>query len=255
MARRTRPVRTLVAATAALTTVCCLSTAASGQRPLNQRARPRRPPERPRSAAAPAGTNLLANGDAEVGASSFRGYDEVIVPGWTVAEGLPTVVRYGVKALLLRSAPGPADRGNSYFAGGSGGNAELDQVVPLVAPDGGALPPGTSVTVDGWLGGLAASNDDPSVRLTFRGPGGAAPGDGEPRTGHAQDAQEHHRARAHVPYGRRPGGDLGRAGLARDDHAVHELRRLQREHPGQQPGLGGRPVADGVGTGAGAGAR
>ncbi len=177
MARRTRTVRTLVAATAALATVCCLSSTASGAAsPDPSSAPPSTASAGPAVAptAAPAGTNLLANGDAEVGASSFRGYDEVIVPGWTVAEGLPTVVRYGVKALLLRSAPGPADRGNSYFAGGSGGNAELDQDVPLVAPGGTALPAGTSVTVDGWLGGLAASKDNPSVRLTFRGPSGAS---------------------------------------------------------------------------------
>ena len=125
----------------------------------------------PAAVAAP-GTNLLANGDAEVGDTSFRGYDEVIVPGWQVVQGLPTVVRYGVKALLSRHDPGPSDRGAGYFAGGAGGSADVRQVVPLAAPDGGPLPANTALTVSGWLGGLAASLDDPSVTLTFHGAGG-----------------------------------------------------------------------------------
>jgi hypothetical protein len=175
VARRTHSGRILLGAVAALAMVGSLSGPASGSSSASPAGTPR-----PASAAAPdanaiapAGTNLLTNGDAESGASSFRGYDEVIVPGWAVTQGLPTVVRYGVKALLQRSAPGPADRGNSYFAGGSGGTATLEQDVRLVAPNGSSVAGGTTVTVDGWLGGLGSSNDSPSVGLAFRGAGGA----------------------------------------------------------------------------------
>jgi Phosphoesterase family len=173
MARRAHSGRIALAAIAALAMVGCLSSTASGDGSAPTAGPQRAASPAPADATAPAGTNLLTNGDAESGASSFRGYDEVIVPGWTVTAGLPTVVRYGVKALLPRSAPGPADRGNSYFAGGSGGPATLEQDVPLVAPNGGSLGIGTTVTIDGWLGGLGSSNDSPSVRLAFRGPGGA----------------------------------------------------------------------------------
>ena len=169
MARRRR-LRTAVAVTAAVATICFVPATARGATSTNG---PRTAPSTATATAA-AGTNLLANGDAEVGDTSFRGYDEVIVPGWQVVQGLPTVPRYGVKALLTRQDPGPSDRGAGYFAGGAGGTAVLRQVVPLAAPDGGAVPAATTMTVSGWLGGLAASLDDPSVTLTFHGTGGAA---------------------------------------------------------------------------------
>ena len=129
------------------------------------------------AAAAPAaagvaapGTNLLANGGAEVGAGSLLGYDEVIVPGWTVAQGLPTVVAYGAKGgdFPTATTPTPPRHGANFFAGGAGGTAVLTQVVPLVQPSGAPIAAGTTATFDGWLGGLAASKDNPSVRLDFR---------------------------------------------------------------------------------------
>jgi hypothetical protein len=40
-------------------------------------------------------TNLLRNAGAESGAVSLHGWDAVTIPGWSVAAGLPTVVRYG----------------------------------------------------------------------------------------------------------------------------------------------------------------
>ena len=124
-------------------------------------------------AVAPAGTNLLANGDAETGATSYRGYDEVIVPGWRVVEGLPTVVRYGAKGgLPADDLPRSGQPWQGILRRWVGGTPCLEQDVPLAAPGGGPLARGTKVTVDGWLGGLAASKDNPSVTLTFRGPGG-----------------------------------------------------------------------------------
>src|SRR5579871_4295597 len=42
-----------------------------------------------------AGTNLLLNPAATAGATSAQGWDAVTIPGWQVAGGLPTVVRYG----------------------------------------------------------------------------------------------------------------------------------------------------------------
>jgi hypothetical protein len=126
------------------------------------------------AAIAAPGTDLLANGSAGVGAGSLQGYDEVIVPGWQVLEGLPTVVAYGAKGVDFPKAttPSPPKRGANFFAGGAGGTSVLEQVVPLVQPGGGALAAGTAFAFDGWLGGVAASTDSASVVLAFRGAGG-----------------------------------------------------------------------------------
>ena len=42
-----------------------------------------------------AGTNLLLNSRGTAGDTSAQGWDAVTIPGWQVAAGLPTVVRYG----------------------------------------------------------------------------------------------------------------------------------------------------------------
>jgi hypothetical protein len=166
MAHRSRPLLALVASVAGLSTVAALAGPASGAPPAGAAAR---------DAAvivAPAGTNLLVNGAAEVGEGSRRGYDEVIIPGWQVVQGLPTVVRYGDTGFPDASTPGPADRGANFFAGGAGGTSILTQALELVPPGGGPLPAGTTFTVGAWLGGLAASPDNPAVSLTFRDSGG-----------------------------------------------------------------------------------
>jgi Phosphoesterase family len=183
MARWSRPMLGLVAAAAGLTTISALAGPASGAavntRPANTapaNTAPAKTAPAKTSVTAPAaaaGTNLLGNGAAEVGAGSHRGYDEVIIPGWKVIQGLPTVVRYGATAFPDTKTPGPAERGANFFAGGAGGTGVLTQVVPLVSPDGGPLPAGATFTVAGWLGGLAASKDNAALYLTFQDANGA----------------------------------------------------------------------------------
>src|SRR5215470_16186068 len=74
--------------------------------------------------AAPAGANLLLNSGAEAGAPSVQGWDAVTIPGWAVARGLPTVIRYGTPRFpAVRD--GGRDRRGQLFAGGAGGTAEL----------------------------------------------------------------------------------------------------------------------------------
>jgi hypothetical protein len=114
--------------------------------------------------AAPPGTNLLVNGDAELGDPSLSGYDAVTVPGWQVRQGLPTVAQYGEKGFPGRTAPGPADRGTNLFAGGAGGTSILTQTVTLSSP----APHGSTFALSGWLGGKGRLTDDARVLLTFR---------------------------------------------------------------------------------------
>jgi hypothetical protein len=111
--------------------------------------------------AVPAGTNLLSNPGAEAGARSARGWDAVTIPGWRVARGLPTVVRYGTRGFPARAG----HHGRALFAGGAGGTARLVKRVPLRAPGGGSLRHGTRYDLSGWLGGSASSHSSVSVRF------------------------------------------------------------------------------------------
>ena len=83
-----------------------------------------------RPAARP-GRNLLLNAGAEAGAASARGWDSVTIPGWRVASGLPTVVRYGTPGFPRAAGRWPLVRGGQLFAGGTGGTARLRQLVRL----------------------------------------------------------------------------------------------------------------------------
>jgi YVTN family beta-propeller protein len=118
-------------------------------------------------AAVPAGarTNLLRNPGAEAGAASAQGWDSVTIPGWKVARGLPTVVRYGTKGF---PAHGPTARGQ-MFAGGPGGSVRLVQWVGLDNP-GGAPSGGRAFVLSARLG--ASSTSRASVRVAFFGTGG-----------------------------------------------------------------------------------
>jgi hypothetical protein len=110
----------------------------------------------------PPGTNLLRNPGAEAGARSVHGWDAVTIPGWRVAAGLPTVVRYGTKGF---PAGGGAGRGRQLFVGGAGGTARLRQRIALSAGSGGRIGSGVSYDLSGWLGGSASSHADVSVRF------------------------------------------------------------------------------------------
>jgi len=72
------------------------------------------------SAAAPAAgadTNLLLNPGAQTGAVSAQGWDSVTIPGWQVASGLPTVVRYGTPGFPVPPSGGrPCQAGTCSLA-------------------------------------------------------------------------------------------------------------------------------------------
>ena len=112
----------------------------------------------PASAAAQvsSGVNLLENPAGTTGATSAQGWDAVTIPGWQVAAGLPTVVRYGTAGFPRAAGAWPASRGR-VFAGGAGGTARLVHRVPLLLPSGQAAPAGTRYQVSAWLGGTVNS--------------------------------------------------------------------------------------------------
>jgi len=101
--------------------------------------------------------NLLRNPGAEAGAASAQGWDSVTIPGWTVASGLPTVIRYGTKGF----PPGP--RHGQLFAGGPGGTARLTQRVPLHRRSGAPAAVGARYEFSARLGGSSSSRASASV--------------------------------------------------------------------------------------------
>ena len=114
------------------------------------------------AAASASAVNLLRNAGAESGAASLHGWDAVTIPGWSVAAGLPTVVRYGEHGF-------PTGRGQ-LFVGGAGGTARLVQTVVLARPDGRPLRPGSGYSLSAELGGSTTSRSSVSLAfLTARG--------------------------------------------------------------------------------------
>jgi YVTN family beta-propeller protein len=117
-----------------------------------------------RSPARP-GSNLLLNPGAEAGSASARGWDSVTIPGWQIAGGLPTVVRYGTPGFPRATGRWPLARGGRLFAGGPGGTARLRQLVRLrPAGDQPAAAP-MRYALSAWLGGTGRSRA--SVRVAF----------------------------------------------------------------------------------------
>ena len=108
--------------------------------------------------------NLVVNPRARVGATSAQGWDAVTIPGWRVAAGLPTVVRYGTRGFPRAARSWPAARGR-LFAGGAGGTASLVQRASLRLASGRPAPRGTRYRLSAWLGGTATSWAEVRVRF------------------------------------------------------------------------------------------
>jgi YVTN family beta-propeller protein len=124
--------------------------------------------------AAPHGANLLLNPGAQAGDFSLRGWDAVTIPGWQIASGLPTVVRYGTARLPRVTGHQPAVTNGQLFVGGAGGTARLWQRVTLRSPDGGLLPGGTRYRISAWLAGTKKSHA--SVAVAFLSAAGQVTG-------------------------------------------------------------------------------
>lgn len=122
-------------------------------------------PAAARTPTARPGANLLANPGAQAGDASAQGWDSLTIPGWQVASGLPTVVRYGTARFPRPTGHWPAMRGGHLFAGGAGGTARLRERVALRTAAGRPVPAGTRYRLAGWLGGTGSSRA--SVRVAF----------------------------------------------------------------------------------------
>ncbi|HCT77043.1 MAG TPA: hypothetical protein DGT23_10730, partial [Micromonosporaceae bacterium] len=80
--------------------------------------------------------------------------------------GGPAVIAYGTSGYPSSTSPGPADRGTSFFGGGTSARTRLQQTItlPLVPEiDAGQA----RFTFGGWLGGYAGQDDGVRLSLEF----------------------------------------------------------------------------------------
>ncbi|HET7702257.1 MAG TPA: hypothetical protein VFK35_02580 [Candidatus Limnocylindrales bacterium] len=114
------------------------------------------------------GSNLIVNGDAEMGASSPDGFDVLAVPGWST-DGSLTAARYGGDELPAATDPGPSNRGTALFSGGpatafSSASQTIDVSAGARLIDTGLVP----FTLAGYLGGWTDQADVAEVTIEFR---------------------------------------------------------------------------------------
>jgi hypothetical protein len=149
------------------------------------------------AAMAAPGTNLLLNPGATVGATSAQGWDAVTIPGWQVAGGLPSVVRYGTPGFPKTAKSWPGNRGN-LFAGGAGGTAKLVQQTSVT--------PNARYDIAGWLGGTKTSAAELTVQFTGASGRILATAAIGPAGKQAKPVLDYRQAAgtAHAPGGRRP---------------------------------------------------
>ncbi len=120
----------------------------------------------------PTNVNLIANADAEA-QQTLTGNTDHDVSGWVSETGSFTVIPYGQPGgFPTATSPGPAVRGNYFFAGGpSSAIATASQTFDISAcaalVDTGTLP----FSVSGYFGGVGPQNDRARLQVNFKIPG------------------------------------------------------------------------------------
>jgi hypothetical protein len=129
----------------------------------------------PPPAVAATSVNLILNGNAEAGLCTTTGLDTMTIPGWQITSGGPDSVCYGASGYPTDSA-GPPDAGNAFFAGGSKGNATMQQVVNVSSGSAAINGGGVTYNLSGWLGGYSTQTDNVGVVATFENSAGTSLG-------------------------------------------------------------------------------
>lgn len=116
--------------------------------------------------AVPFGTNLIFNGDAEVGLADNSG-TVFPIPGWIVSGELTAVLWGACCGFPQFTDPGPVDRGAKLFYGGivasSSGAQSVDVSSVAAEIDDGAV----TFHLEGFLGGFASQGDNAVLTARF----------------------------------------------------------------------------------------
>lgn len=113
------------------------------------------------------GSNLLTNGTAEKGEGSPDGNTVLPVPKWT-SDGNFTVVLYGAPDFPNQDSPGPAKRGQKFFAGGPGNALSSISRTLNLKPLSIDIDTGTvQAALSGYLGGYSSQEDHADLVVTY----------------------------------------------------------------------------------------
>jgi len=122
------------------------------------------------------GTNLVRNWGAEEGgpaSSDCTGLPSI--PGWTTT-GQASVCPYGSSGAPTATSPGPPDRGNNFFSGGTVASSFITQVIDLSGSASQIDAGSTPYTLSGWLGGYQSQGDNIFLKATFKNASGTSLG-------------------------------------------------------------------------------
>jgi uncharacterized protein (TIGR03437 family) len=115
------------------------------------------------------GSNLIVNGNAEMGAAG-TGISNIVasIPGWTRAgSGTSNVLPYNVTNYLLITDPAPPDHGFQYFAGAGWPNAvTLSQVINVSAGASNISAGNVEYTFSAYLGSSNPSDYFGTAQVT-----------------------------------------------------------------------------------------
>jgi hypothetical protein len=118
------------------------------------------------------------NGDAESGTGSVDGFGtSVIAPGWSRV-GDFTAITYAIGGGYPgATSPGPVNRGNNFFGGGSGFASSSGSQTILLSSSFSEIDAGNvTFNLSGFLGGFENQADNAALSAVFRNAGGTGIG-------------------------------------------------------------------------------
>lgn len=114
------------------------------------------------------GTNLIFNGDAEYSSPTMDPQVNHGIAGW-IDEGAMSLLAYGaVVEYPAMNCPGPDQRGNNYFFGGTDGDSVMMQSIGVASLASDIDDGHIEYIISGWLGGYAEQTDFMTFSALFR---------------------------------------------------------------------------------------
>jgi hypothetical protein len=122
------------------------------------------------------GTNLIVNGNADLGSAGTPATVVASIPNWTRSTGSANVLAYGLAGHILLTDPAPLDHGPNYFVGDPGGLAStLTQTIDLSSVASAIGGGNVKFTASAYLGTFAGGGGLPALpqmTVAFQNAGG-----------------------------------------------------------------------------------